>query len=160
MSTIRILPSTLVCLVTLIVFPSLSLAESQMKIKYPLANNVATRSSLSCKGLMTTSIYGTTESIEGEVSKGTDQIAITIKNEKTLLFITKASVEVGLAEPAAFNIVYNGDDFLTAVLIHEKMPGFSTFTLNKEKGLAVWAKNEPYSITGRPGGSVIYLYCQ
>lgn len=143
---------------------SMASAEKTIKIKYPSTNNVSALSSLSCNAVMYAGIWGELDGIEGQIEEAKDILAIKIKDDETMLLITKASVEVGIAEPAEFQIVKNDKEVLLAVEYHESAlgsPSLGTFILNKETGLAIWTRNEPtYMLLGKPVTQSHYLICK
>lgn len=140
--------------------------EMKMKIDYPLVWDVSGQTSFSCESLMSAGIIGSpkdylTNGVEGEVKKGTDKVAIKIKDEKTLSFITGAAVEAGVAEGDPFVILRNTDYDLVAIYYDEIWGSLNTFSLNKRNGLAVWSKTKPEFIGYEsPSGDVIYLICR
>jgi len=85
------------------------------------------------------------EAVSGE---GADKLAIKIK-DKTISFITQASVKAGIAEPSEFSIIRNDKNALLGIFLDDaKFPNdtrnsFSveTFLLNKQSGLAIWNKS-------------------
>ena len=100
-----------------------------------------------------------TNGIEGSLRKGTDKIAMNIKDEKTLNFLTGASMQAGTSEGDNFAIIQNNHQKLMAVWSNENV--ISTVVLNKANGLGVWLKGNPDIFTySAPHGSVIYMICR
>lgn len=103
------------------------------------------------------------EKVEASLSTGGSKIAIEMK-EKTLNFLTSASVGVGVMEPYQLTILNDDNESLVA-LAYEKASGLSphavdSFILNKKSGFAVWAKSQSsiFSVDN-PDGQVYYLHC-
>lgn len=136
------------------------------KIPFPLTYSIADSTSFACEALISAYIIGSeveylTNGIEGTVEKGTDTIAMKIKDPQILEFITRASLSIGVTEGSKFSILQNDPEKLIAVYFDEK--SIDTVALNKKNGLAVWTKGGPEflgSIYGAPRGQVIYLVCR
>lgn len=102
--------------------------------------------------------------LSARVSKGTDTIAIQIERE-FLVFLTRASLEAGVAEGSRFPIVENGEHYLRAS--ESVISGSATlesFVLNKHNGLAIWTRIRPLGFFGNlaqaaPDSETIYLAC-
>lgn len=135
-----------------------------VKVPFPYTFSVAGNTSFACESLVSADIIGSpeeylTNGVEGSVQKGTDKIAMNIKDEKTLNFLTGASIQAGTSEGDNFAIVQNDNQKLMAVWFNENV--ISTVVLNKTNGLGVWLKGNPDFITyGAPHGSVIYMVCR
>lgn len=120
---------------------------------------------LACDALLTTTIWedpGQKGQITTQNERATDKLAIKIK-DKAVTFMTRASVEAGIAEPAEFTIVSNKKDFLMAIYFEEGAlpPSLNSLVLNKESGFAVWAKSRPHFLLGStPYVESIYLACK
>jgi len=137
-----------------------SQSVASLKVPVPYAQNVAGNTSFACKSLMSANVVGDSieDVVNGEVAEGTDKVAMTIKDEKTLTFMTGASIEIGVTEGDDFAIVQNTNQQLMAVWFNENV--VSSVVLNKKNGLAVWTKGNPDFITlGVPVGLVVYLSC-
>jgi hypothetical protein len=136
---------------------------NSVKVPYPYTMSVAGSTSFACASLVSANVIGSpeeylTNGIEGSVEKGTDKIAMNIKDAQTLNFMTAASVRAGMSEGDNFAIVQNDDQKLIAVWFNEN--AISTVVLNKTNGLAVWLKGNPdYMLYGAPYGSAIYMIC-
>jgi len=141
-------------------------ADKKLKINYPTTYNVSEQVSWGCESLIDANIIGSkleylTGGIEGELNKGTDKLGISIKDDGTMTFLTKAALEIGTTEGDSFVIMENTEKLLTAVLYNKLSSQFNTFSLNKENGLAVWTKGQPDFMTyGSPYGQVVYLICR
>ena len=139
-------------------------ATTTIKVPFPYTFDVAGNTSFACESLVSADIIGSpeeylTNGIEGSVRKGTDRIAMNIKDEKTLNFLTGASVQIGTSEGDNFSIIQNNDQKLMAVWFNENV--ISTVILNKENGLGVWLKGDPDFFTySAPHGSVMYMVCR
>jgi len=137
---------------------------NSMKVPFPYVNSVANNTSFACESLLSSSLIGSpeeylTNGIEGSVDKGTDKVAMSIKDEKTLVLQTGANVSAGFTEGDNFVIVQNDKNKLMAVWFNENV--ISTVVLNKDNGLAVWLKGNPSFITyDAPYGSMIYMVCR
>ena len=71
-----------------------------LKIPFPFTIDVVGRTSLACESLKSAGIVGSpeeylTNGIEGEVRKGTDKLAVNIKGDGTMSFLTRALVRAG-----------------------------------------------------------------
>ena len=135
-----------------------------LKVSFPYTFSVANNTSFACESLMSANIIGSpeeylTNGIEGTVEKGTDKVAMNIKDAQTLNFLTGASVGIGTSEGDNFAIVQNDNQKLMAVWFNENV--ISTVVLNKTNGLAIWLKGNPdFPTYGAPHGSVIYMVCR
>lgn len=135
-----------------------------LKVPFPYTFSVANNTSFACESLLSANIIGSpeeylTNGIEGDVAKGTDKVAMNIKDAKTLNFLTGASIGIGTSEGDNFAIVENNAQKLMAVWFNENV--ISTVVLNKTNGLAVWLKGNPdFPTYGAPHGSVIYMVCR
>lgn len=138
--------------------------STSLKISFPYTFSVANNTSFACESLLSANIIGSSEEyltngIKGDVAKGTDKVAMNIKDAKTLNFLTSASVGIGTSEGDNFLIVENNAEKLMAVWFNETV--ISTVALNKTNGLAVWLKGNPdFPNYGTPYGSVIYMVCR
>lgn len=137
---------------------------NSMKVPFPYVNSVANNTSFACESLLSSNIIGSpeeylTNGIEGSVDKGTDKVAMSIKDEQTLILQTGANVSAGFTEGDSFVIVQNDKNKLMAVWFNENV--ISTVVLNKDNGLAVWLKGNPSFITyDAPYGSMVYMVCR
>lgn len=131
-----------------------------LKIKLPAPKDVSGNTSFSCKSLAYSGLFGVSDNeIEGELHEGTDQVAMNIKDEKTLSFLTAKSVTIGVSEGDNFHILQNDNEKLMAAYYNQF--AISTVTLNKKTGLAVWLKGSPDFIgSNSPNGQIIYLSCR
>jgi len=135
-----------------------------LKVPFPYAFSVANNTSFACESLMSANIIGSpvehlTNGIEGDVAKGTDKIAMTIKSPEVLSFLTGATVGIGVTEGDNFAIVENNAEKLMAVWFNEN--AISTVVLNKKNGLGVWLKGNPdFPLHEAPHGQVIYMICR
>jgi len=138
--------------------------SNSMKIPFPYVNSVANNTSFACESLLSSNLIGSpeeylTNGIEGSVNKGTDKVAMSIKDEETLVLQTSASVSAGFTEGDDFIIVQNDKNKLMAVWFNEK--AISTVVLNKDNGLAVLLKgNSSFFTYEAPYGSMIYMVCR
>ena len=136
-----------------------------LKIPFPPTIGVHGQTSLSCESLMSAGIVGSpeeylTNGIEGEVRKGTDKLAVNIKGDGTMSFLTRASVEAGVAEGDSWSVLRDTSEDLVALHYDDFFGSVNVFALNKETGLAIWSKTRPDFLTyGSPTGAVIYLQC-
>lgn len=139
-------------------------AAISLKVPFPYTFSVRNNTSFACESLVSADIIGSTEEyltngIEGSVKKGTDKVAMNIKDSQTLTFLTGASVQLGTTEGDEFAIVQNNDQKLMAAWFNENV--ISTVVLNKANGLAVWLKGNPDFVTyGAPHGGIIYMVCR
>ena len=142
-----------------------SKAESPnaLKLPFPYTMNVSTNTSFACESIMSADLIGSpeeylTNGIEGTVQKGTDTVAMNIKDSKTLNFLTGASIKAGVSEGDNFAILQNDDQKLMAAWFSDSV--ISTVVLNKTNGLALWLKGSPDFVTYEgPHGQIIYLKC-
>lgn len=142
------------------------LKPTKIKLPFPYTMKPISETQFSCESLVSTFIHGGNNALEkgvyGELNKGTDKIAIEIEGEK-LYFLTRASVEVGIAKGEPWNIVKNSADRVVA--IYNGLEGMGTdinlFILNKKNGIAVWTKtNSDLFGTENPGAQTFYLVCR
>lgn len=137
---------------------------NNIKIPFPYVNSVAKNTSFGCESLLSSNIIGSpeeylTNGIEGSIEKGTDKIAMSIKDAQTLILQTSTNVEFGSTEGDNFKIIQNDKENLMAIWFSEST--ISTIVLNKNNGLAIWLKGNPDFITyGAPYGSMIYMICR
>jgi len=137
---------------------------ASLKVPFPHTFSVAGNTSFACESLLSAYIIGSpeeylTNGIEGDVAKGTDKVAMNIKDSQTLNFLTGASVGIGTSEGDNFAIVENSATKLMAVWFNENV--VSTVVLNKTRGLAVWLKGYPdFPIYGAPNGQIVYMVCR
>lgn len=132
---------------------------NSMQVSFPSVNDLANSASFACEALLSSNIVGKTSDIEGAVSEGTDKVAMSIKDEKTLVFQTGASVSAGIAEGDNMAIIQNDKNKLMAVWFNENVT--STIVLNKNNGLAVWLKGNPsFPIYDAPFGNIVYMVCR
>ena len=96
--------------------------------------------------------------IEGEITKGTDKVSMKIINQKTLEFMTVASIKIGMTKGDEFLIINNDREKLQAVWFNDL--AISSIVLNKKNGLAVWLKGSQNPLYDAPNGQVIYLTCK
>jgi hypothetical protein len=135
-----------------------------LQVPFPLPANVTGNISFACESLMSSNIISDSskllaEGIEGQLSKGTDKIAMNIKGPSILNFITGASVQAGISEGDNFTILENNEEKLLAVWANENV--ISTIVLNKQNGLAIWLKGTPnFPLYEAPSGQIIYLICR
>lgn len=138
--------------------------NNSVKVPFPYVNSVASNTSFACESLLSTLIVGnsaeySTDGIEASASKGTDTVAMTIKDEKTLVLQTAVSVSLGSTEGDNFQIIQNSENKLMAIWFSEN--AISTVVLNKDSGLAAWLKGVPDPIMDdAPFVTVIYMACQ
>ena len=125
--------------------------------------SVASNTSFACKTLVSAGIFADVNSkvVEGDVSEGTDTVALQIKDENTLIMSTAASISAGMAEGDEMRILENDAQKLTAVWYGSDVNGvISGIVLNKTNGLAVWTKgNSDFALLGVPSGTINYLTC-
>jgi hypothetical protein len=82
-----------------------------------------------------------------------------------LVFLTKASLEAGVAEGSRFPLIHNGVDYLKAVESTDSgVATLESFVLNKRNGLAIWSRVRPAGFArdvapGAPDSSTIYFRC-
>lgn len=156
----------IITVIVVIVFTYLlnAFSSKKLKIDYPYTQNVSKSASFACTSLISADIIGSpidylTNGIEGTLNKGTDKIAISIKDKQTLSFLTAASVEAGTSEGDLWKILKNDNKELVAILYDPIFGSINTLALNKESGLAVWSKARPTFITYDAYGSIIYMRC-
>lgn len=140
--------------------------ENKLRVAFPITRDVSQQTSFVCESLVSADIIGSpvdylTDGVEGTVSKGTDKIAVNIKDEDTLSFLTRAALEAGVSEGELFAIMKNTDEELVAILYDQFRVSVNVFALNKKNGLAVWSKARPNFLGYEsPSGSIIYLICR
>jgi len=145
----------------LINLKSLFLPKSVFNVKLLSSQDVSENTSFSCKSLAYAGLFGVNqdEKLEGEMHEGSDQIAMNIKDDKTLTFLTSTSLKAGVAEGDDFLILENNKEKLLAIW-HGTFH-ISTITINKKSGFAVWLKGSPDFIgSDIPSGQIIYLSCR
>jgi len=139
-------------------------ATSTLKIPFPFTSSVVNNTSFACESLIFADVVGSPEEylgngIEGSVQESGDKIAMNIKNEETLNFLTITDVEAGTSEGEDWLILQNDNEKLMAVWYSERV--ISTLVINKTNGLGVWLKgNSDYFSWGSPSGFVAYLTCR
>lgn len=144
-------------------FQNNDVSKNTLKIPFPYTLSVQQETTFACEGLISAGIVGSSEEyltngIEGSVEKGTDKIAMEIKNDQFLTLLTSASVEAGITEGDEMAIIQNTSEKLMAVWFNEDV--ISTVVLNKKNGLGIWSKSNPdFLVYEAPYGSVIYLKC-
>lgn len=138
-------------------------SQTTAELSFPYyGTNVSTRDSFACRAIVDGVLHGDVnkKKIFGEVSRGTDDVALVIKDNDTLVMSTAASVRVGMAEGDQMHILENDKDKLTAVWYGAGNGVISTIVLNKKNGLAIWNKGNPdFALLGLPMGEVVYLTC-
>lgn len=127
-------------------------------------DTVIRANALACQALLETSILPISENkrLEARAGVGTDKLAVEIHGQ-VLRFMTKASVEAGMATPAEFQVLRNDDEVLAAVSYQTGALGstLGSFLLNKKNGLAVWTKSRPsFLVDKQPDTQAFYLRCQ
>ena len=137
---------------------------NNMSVSFPLVSSVVNNTSFACESLLSSGIISSsdenlTNGIEGSVNKGTDKVALNIKDEKTLTMQTGANISAGIAKGDDMAIIQNDKNKLMAVWFNDNVT--STIVLNKSNGLAVWLKgNSSFPLYDAPYGSVIYMICR
>ena len=137
---------------------------SSVKVPFPYVTNVSSKTSFACDSLLSSLTSGNSaeysiNGIEASVSKGTDKIAMTIKDEKTLVLQTALNVSYGFTEGDSFQIIQNGENKLMAVWYSDN--AISTIVLNKDSGLAVWLKGVAGPFMGdAPYATSTYMVCR
>lgn len=101
-------------------------------------------SGLSCESIVSSVLTvnkGENKTIEAEILKGTDKIAVRLKDKK-LYFLTSAAVGAGSTEGDALQVIQDNSKYLAA---YGEYPygGMDSFVLNKETGKAIWSKSQP-----------------
>ncbi len=133
------------------------------KIPFPYSNNVSQNTSFACKSILSSTIIGNSgdipiNGIEASIEKGTDQIAMNIKDPETLIFQTGANISAGITDGDEFRIIQNDDTTLSAVWYNSNT--VSTIVLNKSNGIAIWLRGTPTFITfDAPYANTIYMTC-
>ena len=139
-----------------------SISDSSVAAPY-FENSVAGNTSFTCKSLVSAYAHADAieKTVEGSTSIGTDDVALLIKDENTLVMTTAANVSAGIAEGDEMRILENDANKLTAVWYGSNVNGVvSAIALNKVNGLAVWSKaNTDFAFLGVPMGSVLYMTC-
>lgn len=123
------------------------------------------QTNLGCESLVFTEMSSSKDSsfekdgVKGEVLKGTDKLAIKIE-DKTIKFLTRASLEAGTAEGRPFNIIKNDEKELIAFDIDDEGT-LNTFLLQKKSGLGIWTKGrlKPF-LRDYPDTQSFYLICR
>jgi len=137
---------------------------AKLKITFPYTQSVANNNSFACKSLLSSDIIGSPtkyliNGIEGEIKKGTDKVSLTIKDDKTLTFLSSASFDAGETGGIDFTILKNDNKELIAIMYNDI--SINSIALNKVTGLAVWLKGATDYLTyGAPNGMVIYMVCK
>lgn len=157
-----VVPLVIACLVAI---PATNQGETA-STKAALPVGLPVRSTeLACEAILNANIWqetGDQTQLVAETSRGTDKLAIKVGQEK-LKFITRASVEAGMAEPAEFILVANEENYLMAVGLPSSpvAPSLSAFVLNKTNGLAAWTKSRPHGLLiDTPEVQSFYLFCR
>jgi hypothetical protein len=138
--------------------------SNTMKVAFPYIANIGSNTSFACEALLSSDIIGSpeeylTNGIEGTIKKGTDNIAMSIKDPENLTFITGASVGVGVTEGETFSILKNDNEKLVAFWSNDNV--VSTVVLNKNNGLGIWSKgNSDFLLYDAPYGSIVYMICR
>lgn len=140
------------------------LSPKKLRIGYPYIQNVSKNTEFACASLMSADIIASsvdylTNGVEGTLNKGTDKIAINIKDKQTISFLTARSVEAGTSEGDLWTILKNDEKELVAISHDPIFGSVNTLALNKENGLAIWSKIRPTFITYDAYGSLIYMRC-
>jgi hypothetical protein len=123
---------------------------AEIHLPFPATTSaVNPETGLSCKALVGSTMYGGKNSsvndITAELFKGTDKIAISVKDDK-FKFLTKTSLEAGQTDSdERWDITRNDKESLIAVLetYNDPLPiknSGNIFILNKKNGMAVWTK--------------------
>lgn len=137
--------------------------KQKIKISFPFTMDVSSNTSFACESLLYSGIFASSEKyliggIEGHLEKGTDKVAMTIKDQKTLEFTTAASVGIGISKGDDFTILYNDNEKLLATWFNDI--AVHNIILNKKNGLAVWLKGSQSTFLDAPNGHIIYLICR
>lgn len=133
---------------------------------YIMDDLIKGQTNLGCESLVFTEMSSSKNSsyekdgVKGEVLKGTDKIAIKIE-DKTIKFLTRASLELGTAEGRPFNIIKNDEKELIALDIDDNEGIVNTFLLQKKSGLGIWTKGrlKPF-LRDYPDTQSFYLICR
>lgn len=162
---ITVLISTLVGLSVWIIKPS----ETSIKYPFPYIDKVDPALGLSCEAIVGSTMYGgykKDDKIEAKVFKGTDKIAVKLKEDNKFSFLTRASLEAGETDSSEnWVLVKNDDKFLIASLsdFDENVPiqNFADmFYLNKENGIGLWVKTSSDGIgSSTPETQSYLLHC-
>ncbi|MBU0650046.1 hypothetical protein KJ605_00105 [Patescibacteria group bacterium] len=144
-------------------FRSIKTEPNTLKIPFPFTTDVSNSTSFACESLASATVIGGQKSyingIEAQVEKGTDAVAMSIKDEETLVFTSGTAVKAGMAEGEEFMIIQNDNKTLMAVSFPGK--AINTVVLNKTNGLAAWLKGNPeFPLYEAPYGGVIYMVCR
>lgn len=150
--------------VLFIVIPKFYNPNKKIEVDLPYLTSITENNFLSCKALVSSHAIANLfvehldKKIIGEVEEGTDEMAIEIKDNDTLIFQTKASLSIGLAEGNEFLIIKNNNEELTAISVNEN--AVHLISLNKANGLGVWTKGtSKFPIYDTPQASIIYMHC-
>lgn len=161
-----VLIGTLVYLVYLNFFPKAEYKMTVKQVKY----KTLSQNSFSCESIANASIYPNYEKTDEEniyldssLSKGTDKIAVEIKNNKAY-FLTRAAMEVGIATPEEdWEIFGNDEKQLYIVYIDKRGDGDSTldqFVLDKTSGIGLWTRTRTKGLLQNgPEGFINYFKC-
>jgi len=137
---------------------------AKVKIPWPYTLSVENSTSFACKALVSASVIGSpeeslTNGIEGSVENGTDEFSMSIQNEETLVFLTRASLNIGVTQGTNFTILQNDKEKLHAVFADWN--GLDAIILNKKTGLGLWSHNYlNYPLYNAPSGQVVYMICR
>jgi len=102
--------------------------------------------------------------LSAKVEDGTDVLAVRVERDH-LVFLTKASLEAGVAEGSRFPLVQNGVDYLKAFASTDSgVATLESFVLNKRNGMAIWSRIRPAGFAGQvapaaPDSITIYFRC-
>jgi hypothetical protein len=143
--------------------------EKVLEFPYPFILKLeGVHSKYYCEALLGTTIMSPAmtigdikKGVQGKVFKGTDKLSIEIKDDK-LYFLTKASFEAGDSrDENPFTIIYNDEHKVLAIDKIDESLIVNVFTLNKDTGVANWAKirNEGF-LTGNPDTQSYCLKCE
>jgi hypothetical protein len=119
---------------------------------------------LACDAVLVTSIEPSsrTKRLEASSTVGKDKIAMQVQG-RTLRFMTRRSVESGIASPAEFQILQNDQESLVAIETGTGTLGstVNSVVVNKRNGLAVWTKSRSsFLFDSEPDGQMLYLACR
>lgn len=137
--------------------------KNGLKISFPYSADVSNNDSFVCDSVLYSGIFANSNQyliggIEGTITKGTDKVSMKIINQKTLEFMTVASIKIGMTKGDEFLIINNDSEKLQAVWFNDL--AISSIILNKKNGLAVWLKGSQNPLYDAPNGQVIYLTCK
>lgn len=101
-------------------------SDASLKVPFPYTFSVENNTSFACESLLSANIIASpekylTNGVEGDVAKGTDKVAMNIKNDKILNFLAGASVDIGTSEGDNFTIVENNGQKFIAVWFNENV---------------------------------------